>query len=140
MLAASGFALELLETACLVYQSGLVDRLEYELTFNDYSRVIIAKDDPGASYFVADICLEHDFATHPELPILSEASMQAVWESNMIGFIGTETSPLTNPARGRILTSTYPPEALKEFSYRLNHLSGTLLPSRAKPWHLPIPR
>ena len=35
---------ELLETHMPLYQAGLGDRLEYELTFNDYNKVINATD------------------------------------------------------------------------------------------------
>ena len=49
------------------YQSALGDRLEYELTFNDYSRVIQARDDPNASYTMENISLEYDMVTQPEL-------------------------------------------------------------------------
>lgn len=56
---------ELLETHVAVYQSTLGDRLEYELTLNDYSRMIHATDD--ASYDIENIGLEYDMVTQPEL-------------------------------------------------------------------------
>ena len=49
------------------YQSALGDRLEYELTFNDYSRVIQATGDADASYHIGGISLEYDMVTLPEL-------------------------------------------------------------------------
>ena len=49
------------------YQSALGDRLEYELTFNDYSRVIQATGDAKASYHIGGISLEYDMVTLPEL-------------------------------------------------------------------------
>ena len=49
------------------YQSALGDRLEYELTFNDYSRVIQATGDVDASYHIGGISLEYDMVTLPEL-------------------------------------------------------------------------
>ena len=49
------------------YTSALGDRLEYELTFNDYSRVIQATGDVGASYPIGGISLEYDMVTLPEL-------------------------------------------------------------------------
>ena len=49
------------------YQSALGDRLEYELTFNDYSRVIRATGDTDASYNIENISLEYEMVTHPEL-------------------------------------------------------------------------
>jgi hypothetical protein len=47
------------------YQSGLTDRLSFELTFNDYGRVIIST--APSSYKISSICLEYDIVTHPEL-------------------------------------------------------------------------
>ena len=58
---------ELLETHVPFYQSALGDRLEYELTFNDYSRLIVATGDAAASYTVENIALEFDRVTHPDL-------------------------------------------------------------------------
>ena len=49
------------------YQSALGDRLEYELTFNDYSRVIQATGDVDASYHIGGISLKYDMVTLPEL-------------------------------------------------------------------------
>ena len=45
----------------------LGDRLQYELTFNDYNRVIQAVRDVDASYNIGDISLEYDIVTLPEL-------------------------------------------------------------------------
>ena len=58
---------ELLESHMPVYQGALGDRLEYELTFNDYSRVIQATGDVDASYHIGGISLECDMVTLPEL-------------------------------------------------------------------------
>ena len=58
---------ELLESHMPFYQSALGDRLEYELTFNDYSRVIQATGDVDASYNIGGIFLEYDMFTLPEL-------------------------------------------------------------------------
>ena len=49
------------------YQSALGDRLEYELTFNDYSRVVQATGDADASYDIESISLEYDIVSQPEL-------------------------------------------------------------------------
>ena len=48
------------------YQSALGDRLEYELTYNDYSRLIQATGDVDASYHIGGISLEYDMVTLPE--------------------------------------------------------------------------
>ena len=58
---------ELLEGHMPFYQSGLGDRLEYELTFNDYSRAIRATGDADASYDIENISLEYEIVTQPEL-------------------------------------------------------------------------
>lgn len=62
---------ELLETHLPFYQSALGDRLEYELIFNDYSRIIQATGDAAVhaatSYKVENICLEFEKVTQPEL-------------------------------------------------------------------------
>ena len=51
----------------LFYQSALGDRLEYELPFNDYSRVIQATGDADSSYDIENISLEYEIVTQPEL-------------------------------------------------------------------------
>ena len=58
---------ELLETHMPFYQSALGDRLECELVFNDYSRVVVATGDAATSYTVENICLEFDMVTQPDL-------------------------------------------------------------------------
>ena len=58
---------ELLERRMPFYQSALEDRLEYELTFNDCSRVIQATGYVDASYYIGGISLEYDMVTLPEL-------------------------------------------------------------------------
>ena len=58
---------ELLESHMPFYQSALSDRLVYELTLNDYSRVIQATGDVDASYHIGGISLEYDMVTQPEL-------------------------------------------------------------------------
>lgn len=49
------------------YQSALNDRLEYELRFNEYSRVIQATGDANASYAIRNISIEYDLVTQQEL-------------------------------------------------------------------------
>ena len=58
---------DLLESKMPFFQSELGDRLEYELTFNDYSRVVLATGDAKALYTVDNISLEFDRVTQPEL-------------------------------------------------------------------------
>ena len=57
---------ELLESHMPFYQAGLGDRLEYELTFNDYNKVINSTD-VDASYTIKNICLEFDTVSDTEL-------------------------------------------------------------------------
>ena len=48
------------------YQSVLTDRLTYELTFNNYSKVIKSTDS-DAKYIISGISLEYEVVTSPEL-------------------------------------------------------------------------
>ena len=57
---------EILETHMPFYQEGLVDRLEYELTFNDYNNVINSTDE-DSKYIIKNICLEFDMVSDAEL-------------------------------------------------------------------------
>ena len=70
---------ELLESHMPFYQSALGDRLEYELTFNDYSRVIQATGDANASYDIENISLEYDMVTQPELARM----IDTLWNINL---------------------------------------------------------
>ena len=56
---------ELLESHMPFHQAALGDRLEYELTFNEYGRVIESNGD--GSYTIDNICLEFDKVTNAEL-------------------------------------------------------------------------
>ena len=57
---------ELLTAHMPYYQAGLNDRLSYELTFNDYGRVIKSTD-TSASYNISGISLEYEMITNAEL-------------------------------------------------------------------------
>ena len=61
------FDFELLEGNMPFYQSALGDHLEYELTFNEYSRIIRATGDADSSYDIENISLEYEIVTQPEL-------------------------------------------------------------------------
>ena len=62
---------EMLDSAAPYYQAGLGNRLCYELTFNDYNRVIRSTVSspkvPDAKYKITDISLEYEIATQPNL-------------------------------------------------------------------------
>jgi len=58
---------ELLEAHMPFYQSALGDRLEYELTFNDYRRVITSPTKADSSYTIDNISLEYDMVTNTDL-------------------------------------------------------------------------
>ena len=62
---------EMLDSAAPYYQAGLGNRLCYELTFNDYNRVIksvvSSPKVPDAKYKITDISLEYEIATQPDL-------------------------------------------------------------------------
>ena len=50
------------------YQAGLRNRLCYEITFNDYNRVISSSAAaPDAKYKITDISLEYEIVTQPDL-------------------------------------------------------------------------
>ena len=52
------------------YQAGLGNRLCYEITFNDYNRVIkSAVASPDAKYRITDISLEYEIITQPAIAI-----------------------------------------------------------------------
>jgi hypothetical protein len=55
---------EFLESHMPFYQSAFGDRLEYELTFNDYSRVVRATGDANAKYSIEGIALEFEMVTN----------------------------------------------------------------------------
>ena len=57
---------ELLSTHMPYCQSALNDRLTYELTFNNYNRVILS-DDTTARYKISEISLEYEIVTSPQL-------------------------------------------------------------------------
>ena len=58
---------ELLETHMPFFQTGVRDRLEYELTFNDYGKVIKSSDADSNYKIKKNICLEFDKVTDSEL-------------------------------------------------------------------------
>ena len=62
---------EMLDSAAPYYQSGLRNRLCYELTFNDYNRVtksgVSSPKVPDAKYKITNISLEYEIATPPDL-------------------------------------------------------------------------
>ena len=62
---------EMLDSAAPYYQAGLGNRLCYELTFNDYNRVIksgvSSPKVADAKYKITDISLEYEIATQPNL-------------------------------------------------------------------------
>lgn len=58
---------ELLESHMPFYQSALGDRLEYEITFNDYSQVLSSTGDDKTTYDIDNISLEFDMVTDTTL-------------------------------------------------------------------------
>ena len=61
---------EMLDSAAPYYQAGLGNRLCYELTFNDYNRVMkcaTSPKAPDAKYKITDMSLEYEIATQPDL-------------------------------------------------------------------------
>ena len=62
---------EMLDSAAPYYQAGLGNRLCYEITFNDYNRVIKSGASspkvPDAKHEITDMSLEYEIATQPDL-------------------------------------------------------------------------
>ena len=61
---------EMLDSAAPYYQAGLGNRLCYEITFNDYNRVIKSAVSPkvsDAKYKITNISLEYETVTQPNL-------------------------------------------------------------------------
>ena len=58
----------MLDSSAPYYQAGLGNRLCYEITFNDYNRVINSSvAAPNATYKITDISLEYEIITQPDL-------------------------------------------------------------------------
>ena len=58
----------MLDSSAPYYKTGLGNRLCYEITFNDYNRVInSAVAAPDAKYKITDISLEYEIVTQHEL-------------------------------------------------------------------------
>ena len=59
---------EMLDSSAPYYQAGLGNRLCYKITFNNYNRVIkSAVASPDTKYKIADISLEYEIVTQPDL-------------------------------------------------------------------------
>ena len=62
---------EMLDSSAPYYQAGLGNRLCYEITFNDYNRVIksvvSSPKVPDAKYEISNISLEYEIITQPNL-------------------------------------------------------------------------
>ena len=61
---------EMLDSTAPYHQAGLGNRLCYEITFNDYNRVIKCTTTlkaPDAKYKITDISLEYEIVTQPNL-------------------------------------------------------------------------
>jgi hypothetical protein len=59
---------ELLTTQMPHYNTGLVDKLSFELTFNDAGRVIVSTD-TNATYTVSNLSLEYEYVKNPGLAL-----------------------------------------------------------------------
>ena len=64
---------KMLDSAMPYYQLGLRNRLCYEITFNDYDRVIVSPATPSppknrdAKYKITDVSLEYEIVSQPDL-------------------------------------------------------------------------
>ena len=60
----------MLDSMIPYYQSGLGNRLCYEIMFNNYDRVIVSPGSPSkldAKYKITDVSLEYEIVTQPGL-------------------------------------------------------------------------
>ena len=72
---------EMLDSALPYYQAGLRNRLCYEITFNDYNRVIkFSVASPDAKYEISNISLEYEIVTHSTLA----SSIKAEYNNEMV--------------------------------------------------------
>ena len=72
---------EMLDSALPYYQAGLKNRLCYEITFNDYNRVIKSTvTSPDAKYEISNISLEIEIVTHSTLA----SSIKAEYDDEMV--------------------------------------------------------
>ena len=80
---------ELLESHMPFFQSGLGDRLEYELTWNEYSRVIQATGDPKASFSIDGISSSSTWCHTANCRARSATSTQDVSQFSTIASCAT---------------------------------------------------
>ena len=83
---------EMLDSTAAYYQAGLGNRLCYELTFNDYNRVIKSAASPkvpDAKHKITDISLEYEITTQPDLA-RSIRSNTSIWPCCMTEFSAIE--------------------------------------------------
>ena len=72
---------EMLDSTIPYYQVGLGNRLCYEITFNDYNRVIKSTvASPDDKYEISNISLEYEIVTQPTLP----RSIKAVYDEMVL--------------------------------------------------------
>ena len=71
----------MLDSSIPYYQAGLRNRLCYEITFNDYNRVIKSTvASPDAKYEISNISLEYEIITHSTLA----SSIKAEYDDEMV--------------------------------------------------------
>ena len=78
---------EMLDSSAPYYQAGLGNRLCYEITFNNYNRVInSAAASPDATYKITDISLEYEIVSQPTLarPIKAEYDEMVLWYDRVL--------------------------------------------------------
>ena len=80
----------MLDSTMAYYQSGLRNRLCYEITFNDYGKVIIASGQvstPKVKYEIKDISLEYEIVTQPDIAsrISTEYQSMVLYYDKILG-------------------------------------------------------
>ena len=70
---------KMLDSSVCYYQAGLRNRLCYEITFNNYNRVINSSvAAPDAKYKITDISLEYEIVTQPDLATSIRSEYQSM--------------------------------------------------------------
>ena len=71
---------EMLDSAMPYYQSGLRNRLCYEITFNNYGRVIQSTGaSPDVKHEISDISLEYEIVSHSDLASLIKLEYESMY-------------------------------------------------------------
>ena len=95
---------------CHSTRAHLATSFEYELTFNDYSRVVRATGDADASNVIGNIILEYEMVAQPDLAQILDKQNKGKVSIFMTRYYVTEKSAQTRERHSCLSTSTCLPE------------------------------